>query len=134
MIKNSKLRMAIGALLGACAGMSLAMGILPMVLFKARIGDETTLTYLLSRYLPHTMLLWAMGGWSVTRTRGYLGGSMVLALTGLASGLLLMFAALNPAPKILAVGGVTGLIYGFLGGLLLARVLAAPSANEAEEE
>ncbi len=44
-----------------------------------------------------------------------------------------MFFALQPAPKILAVGGGAGLVYWFLGGLLLARLLTAPPTAEADE-
>ncbi len=134
MIKNPKLRAVVGAVLGACAGMSLCLSILPLVLYKAQIGDEATLTYLFSRFLPHTILIWAIGGWSVTRTGNSLGGATVLAITGFTSGIFLMFAALHPAPKILAVGGISGLVYGFLGGLLLARVLAPPPTTETEDE
>ncbi len=132
MIKNPILRALAGVLLGACASLSLTISILPMTLHQAGIGDETTLARLLSQYLPHAALIWAVGGWAVTRTGFAWGGGLVLGTTGLATGLFLMFAALHPAAKILAVGGVTGLIYGFLGGLLLSRLLAAPPAAERE--
>lgn len=133
MIKNPILRAAAGAILGACASLSLCLSILPLTLHQAMVGDEATLAVLLGRYLPHAALIWAVGGWAVTRTRFVLGGGLVLGATGLATGLFLMFAALHPAPKILAVGGVTGLIYGFLGGLLLARLLSPIPAEELEE-
>ncbi len=132
MIKNPKLRAVAGALLGACASLSLCLSILPLTLHQAGIGDETTLAMLLSRYLPHAALIWAVGGWAVTRTSFVLGGGLVLGATGLGTGLFLMFAALHPAAKILAVGGVTGLLYGFLGGLLLSRLLSPQPDGEEE--
>ncbi len=132
MIKNPKLRLLVGVVLGACAGVSLCLSILPLVLYKAQIGDETTLAQLLSRYLLHTALIWAVGAWAALRTGFVVGGGLVLGIAGLASGLFLMFAALHPAPKILAVAGVTGLVYGFLGGMLLVRVLIDPGGTETE--
>jgi hypothetical protein len=132
MIKNSKLRYLIGTLLGAGAGTSLCVSVLPLALFQTQIGDEITLTYLLSRYLLPFALIWAVGGMGVARIGFPLGGGLVLGVTGLATGLFLMAMALHPAPKILAVGGITGLIYGFLGGLLLGRVLQVPPAEEPE--
>jgi len=132
MIKNPKLRLLLGAVLSACAGMSLCLSVLPLVMFQAQIGDEVTLTYLFSKYLLHCALIWIIGGWGVTRINFPIGGGLVLAFTGLATGLFLVFAALHPTPKILLVGGVAGLIYGFLGGLLLGRVLQEPHANEEE--
>ncbi len=133
MIKNHRLRLLGGMVLGACAGASLCLSILPLVLYKAQIGDEATLALLLSQYVPHTALIWAAGAWAVSRTGIVLGSGLVLGITGLASGLFLMFAALHPAPKILAVGGVTGLVYGFLGGLLLSRLLMGPAAIAKEQ-
>jgi hypothetical protein len=133
MIRHPLLRAVVGAVLGACAGLSLCLSILPMVLHQASIGDEAVLALRLSHFMPHVALIWAVGGWAVSRTRVVLGGGLVLATTGLGAGLFLMFAALHPTPKILAVGGVTGLVYGFLGGLLLGRILA-PIPEDPEED
>ncbi|MCP4291364.1 MAG: hypothetical protein GY780_05960 [bacterium] len=132
MIKNPKLRALIGTVLGACAGMSLCVSVLPLVLFQTGIGDEITLTYLLSRYVLPCMAIWAVGGWAVTRTDSIIRGGVVLSLTGLACAMMLMVLALHPAWNILLVGGVTGLVYGFLGGLLIARILEAAPPNKAE--
>ena len=133
MIKHPLLRALLGALLGACAGLSLCLSILPMVFHQARIGDEAALALRLSHFMPHVALIWAVGGWAVSRTRVALGAGLVLATTGLGAGLFLVFAALHPAAKILAVGGVTGLVYGFLGGLLLGRILS-PLPDDPEED
>jgi hypothetical protein len=133
MFQNAKVRFVLSFVLGACAGLSLCVSVLPLVLFQAKIGDEATLAYLLTRFAPHVMLIWAIGGWAAARTGFVLGGGLVLGTTGLATGLFLMFAALHPSLKILAVGGVTGLLYGFLGGMILARVLAAPGPAEEDE-
>lgn len=132
MIKNTKLRLLIGAVLGAGAGASLCLSILPTVLFQAQVGDETTLAFLFSPYVIYIALIWVVGAWAVTRTGFVLGGGLVLGLTGLASSLFLVLIALHPAVKILAVAGLTGSIYGFLGGLLLSRVLTDTVPTDAE--
>lgn len=132
MIRHPLLRALVGVVLGACAGASLCLSILPLVLFQARIGDELTLTRLLSAFLPHVALIWAAGGWGAARAGFPLGSGVVLGVAGLASGLFAVSAALHVAPKILLVGGVTGLVYGFLGGLLLGRILARTAGDEAD--
>ena len=124
MIRHPRLRALTGVVLGASAGSSLCLSILPWALFQAGIGEELTLTRLLSAYLPHVALIWAAGGWGVARVGFSLGGGAVLGVAGLAAGLFAVSAALHVAPKILLTGGVTGLVYGFLGGLLLGRILA----------
>lgn len=132
MVRNPRVRLVLVVILCALAGMSLCLGILPMALSKAKIGDETVLLQLLSRFTPYVMLIWAIGGWGVFRTGFPLGSGIVLGLTGLSSGLFLVLVALHPAIKILAVGGITGLVYGFLGGLIVSRLAAAPSPEEEE--
>lgn len=133
MIRNSKLRVLVAVVLGATASASLCLSVLPLVMFQARIGDESTLAYLLSRFLPYLALIWAVGGWAVSRAGTTLAGGITLGIAGLASSLFLVAMALQPAPKILVVGGLTGLVYGFLGGLLLARLVAAPPVDGMDE-
>lgn len=129
MIRNPHLRALLGIVLGACAGASLCVSMLPLALYQARVGDEAVLARLLLAYLPHVALIWAAGGWGASRVAFPLGGGVVLGVAGLVSGMFAASAALHVAPKILAVGGVTGLVYGFLGGLLLGRVLAPVAAG-----
>ncbi len=83
MIRNPKLRALVGVVLGACAAASLTLSVLPLVLFQAKIGDESTLAYLLSRFLPHMALIWAVGGWAVSRATTVLAGAVTLGITGL---------------------------------------------------
>ena len=133
MIKNPRLRALVGMALGAAAGASLCLSILPLTLYQARIGDETVLARMLMPYVPHVAMVWVAGGWGAARVGFPLGGGAVMALAGLASALFAVWSALEPGAstmtvKILAVGGLTGLVYGFLGGLLLGRVLATPGA------
>ncbi len=132
MVPNPRIRLLITVVLAALAGMSLCLGILPLTLSKAGIGDETVLLKLLSQFTLYVMLIWAVGGWAVFRLAFPLGSGLILGLTGLASGIFLVLVALHPAAKILAVAGVSGLVYGFLGGLMISRLAAAPSVEEEE--
>ena len=134
MIRNKVARALVGALLGACTGLSLCLSILPLTLFQAGIGDEIVLARLLSQLVVPMVVIWTVGGWAVTRTGRAIAGGLVLGATGLSSGLFAVAMALQPAPKILAVGGITGLIYGFLGGLLLGRVLSPTADDETDDD
>jgi hypothetical protein len=134
MTNNIHIRRVIGILLGGFAGVSLCLSILPMVMEMIGVGDQTAVAYRLSPYIFQTALVWAAGGWSVTRTNAPLAGSMILGVVGLTSGIILAVYGLHTEAKIVAAGAFGGLLYGFLGGLILGRILALPSPVSKDEE
>lgn len=130
MFSNPVIRFLVAAVLGALTGVSLCIAILPLALQMAGIGDNAALSYYLSRLMVHAALVMGAGGLAVARTRHPLAGAPVLALTGLALAVYLVGVGLTSAPKPLVVGGLAGLIYGMLGGLILGRILAAPAVDD----
>jgi hypothetical protein len=134
MISNIHLRRVLGILLGGFAGVSLCVSILPMVMQMIGVGDQVAVAYRLSPYMLQTALVWAAGGWSVTRTAAPLAGSLIMGIVGLASGIILAVYGLHMEAKIVAAGAFGGLLYGFLGGLILGRILAVPSPADEDEE
>jgi len=104
-----------------------------MVIQMVGAGDQAAVAYRLSVFFPYAALVWAAGGWSVTRTAAPLAGALVLAVVGLVSGFLLAYYGLAPEPRLLISGAFAGLLYGFLGGLILGRILSAPPPAPAEE-
>ena len=134
MIRNTHLRRLLGALLGGLAGVSFCLSILPMVMHMIGAGDETAVAYRLSPYLVYTVLVWAAGGWSVTRTAAPLAGAVILAVVGLVTGLLLAWFGLDHGVRLFAAGALGGLFYGFLGGLILSRVAGIPPTDQESEE
>lgn len=133
MIRNIHLRRLLGLLLGGFAGISLCLSILPMVIQMIGAGDQTAVAFRLGSYFPYVALIWAAGGWSVTRTAAPLAGALTMAVVGLVSGLMLAYFGLAPEPRLLMAGAFAGLLYGFLGGLILGRILSAPPPAEMEE-
>lgn len=128
MIRHPLLRSLAGALLGAFAGTSLALSILPLVLRWGGLGDDLELIRALSRYVPHAAAVGAGGGWAAARTAFPLAGGIVMAVAGLAAALVVTAAGVAAAPGALLLAGVGGLVYGFLGGLIIARLLVPPPA------
>lgn len=134
MINNIHIRRVLGILLGGFAGVSLCVSILPMVMQMIGVGDQAAVAYRLSPYMFQVGLVWAAGGWSVTRTAAPLAGSFILGIVGLASGIILAVYGLHSEARIVAAGAFGGLLYGFLGGLILGRILTAPPPVTEDEE
>lgn len=131
MIRNPRIRFLLAFGLAGLAGMSFCVSLLPLTLYQAGIGDEMVLTRIFSGWLLPVMAVWSVGGWGLTRVPRQVAGALVLGLAGVLTGLVLGGGALHPSPKILGVSALTGLVYGFLGGLIIHRVAAAPRPEEA---
>jgi hypothetical protein len=134
MIRNIHIRRLLGIMLGGFAGVSLCVSILPMVMEMIGVGDQTAVAFRLSPYVFQAGLVWAAGGWSVTRTAAPLGGAFIMGIVGLASGIILAAYGLHHEARVVAAGAFGGLLYGFLGGLILGRVLAAPPSDAEAED
>ena len=134
MFSNRHVRWFLGILLGGLAGVSLCLSILPTLMAMIGAGDQSAIAYRLSPYVVYTALVWAAGGWSVTRAGVSMAGAFILAVVGLATGILLAWFGLGGEMRLLATGAFGGMVYGFLGGLILGRVLSAPPTGEAESE
>jgi len=130
MIRNPLLRFFVAFLLGGAAGFSLCVSILPVVLQLRGAGDVSALAYYLSRFLVPCALVWAMGGVSVARVRHLQAAGIIMAIVGGITGAGLVAVALAPVLDYMVVGGLAGLVYGYLGGLILGRVLALPIPRE----
>lgn len=125
MIRNMHIRRLLGILLGGFAGISLCLSILPMVVEMIGAGDQSAVAFRLSPYVFYVALVWAAGGWTITRTAIPLAGAVILAAVGLVTGIMLAYFGLDMGIRLLAAGAFGGLVYGFLGGLILGRVLCA---------
>ncbi|MBK7670190.1 MAG: hypothetical protein IPJ24_02195 [bacterium] len=130
MLRSPVARYALGVSLGALAGASLCLSVLPMGLQMAGYGSRLALGYYLSRYIPFAALVMAAGGWGVVRSRHPLAAMAVFSLAGLGTGLMLTGVALERAPRLMAAGAAAGWVYGLLGGLVLGRILAPPVVDE----
>lgn len=130
MIRNPLLRTLAALFLGGAAGVSLCVSVLPMILQLRGAGDASALAFYLSRYLVPSALVWAVGGVSVARVRHLQAAGIIMGLVGVVTGTGLVGLGLAPVLEYLVVGGLTGLIYGYLGGLILGRVLALPVPRE----
>jgi hypothetical protein len=69
---------------------------------------------------------------SAVRVAAPLPAAAVLGLVGVVSGVLLVAAGPGIALGPLALGAVSGAVYGGLGGLILGRVVAPPPSEGAE--
>ena len=129
MLRSLPARRALGASLGALAGASLCLSVLPLALQGAGYGSHLAIGAYLVRLAPMAALVMAAGGFGVVRARHPLPAAATFSLAGLATGLALAAWGLGREPRLLAVAAGAGWLYGLLGGLILGRVLAAPESG-----
>ena len=129
MLPSSRTRYATGLTLGALAGASLCASVLPLGLQWAGYGSHLAVSFYLSRLIWFAALVMAIGGVGVARSRHALEAVKVFSLAGLTAGAGLAALGLEAAPRLLALAGLTGWMYGLLGGLVIGRILAAPPAS-----
>ena len=132
MFANRHVRYLLGLVLGGCAGLSLTVSVLPVVLRLAGVGEELVLTRALAPLAPWAALMWAAGGISAARAGSPLAGAVILGLVGAAAAVMLVAFALALEPRSVLAAILAGGFYGALGGLIIGRVLA-PRIDDDED-
>jgi hypothetical protein len=121
-MKKGPLRVALGVILGGCAGLSLTTSILPLLVGSVS-GIETFFVRMqVAGYAAHTAILWALGGGATARWGGNKVGTVALGACGLLSGAWLSFFVLRASLPVASAGTLGALVYGVVGGLILGTV------------
>ncbi|HBA87503.1 MAG TPA: hypothetical protein DCZ75_05795 [Geobacter sp.] len=128
-LKKVRLRSVGAVLLGATAGVSFNATVLPTAVSSLGLTDEFSARWALGGYAVYTLMVWAVGAWTARRTGNTALGGAVLGLVGLVSGALLAGAAFGTGLSFLLAGGGSGLIYGGIGGMLIANSLQTPCGD-----
>lgn len=124
-IMSIKLR-AIGAtLLGSFAGLSLTTTIIPSALTTMLGMDTFSARWGLGGFAVYSMMAWAVGGWAAQRSGNKWLGAIILGLVGLVTGLLFTGVGLGSEMNLLLTAGGAALLYGAIGGLILADALCS---------
>jgi hypothetical protein len=122
-IKRIRLRPVGAVILGGFAGLSFNSTILPTVMSSFGVVDEFSARWELGGFAVYTIMVWSVGGWAARKTANPMAGGVILGLVGLVSGSLLTEAAIGSDLKLLAIGGVAGLLYGAIGGMMISSAL-----------
>jgi hypothetical protein len=130
MISKTPLRYLLGTFLGAMAGLSFCLSILPVALELVGAGDQAFLGMVLSRFAVYSALVWGVGGFSTARAGFLKAGMITMGLVGVTTGGLLVGLAIQASVSFLAAGILAGLFYGVVGGMVLGRILTPPVAEE----
>lgn len=118
---------AVGAtLLSSFAGLSLTSNIIPSALSMVGIQDSFTVRWALGGFAVYSMMAWAVGGWAAQKTGNKWLGAIILGLVGLATGLLFTGVGVGTNLKIMLAGGGAALLYGAIGGMIIADALQSP--------
>lgn len=122
---------AIGAtVLGSFAGLSLTTTIIPTAMTTMLGMDNFFARWGLGGFAVYSMMAWAVGGWAAQRTGSRMLGAMTLGVVGLSTGLLFTGVGIGTEQNLLLTGGGAGLLYGAIGGMILADALRNPPVDE----
>lgn len=134
MTSNRHVRYLLGIVLGGLAGFSFTISVFPSALGLSDARNVRLVAAAAAGMWPWLALVWAVGGWSVARLAARAGtpwmGGVILGLVGGASGIALAVLRIGAALWPLGMGLLAGAAYGFVGGWILGRVLAAPAPKE----
>lgn len=128
-IMSIKLR-AIGAtILGSMAGLSLTTTIIPTAMTTMTGMDTFSARWGLGGFAVYSMMAWAVGGWAAQRSGNKWFGAVVIGFVGLVTGLVFTGVGIGTEMNSLLTGGGVGLLYGAVGGLILADALCSPPVD-----
>lgn len=125
-LKRIKLRAAGATILGGFAGLSLTSNIIPSVMSYMGIIDSFSARWALGGYAVYSIMIWSMGGWAVQKIghKGY--GALTLGFVGLVSGMVFTGVAIGTQLNVLLIGGGAAMLYGGIGGMIIADALRNP--------
>lgn len=126
-MKRINFRSVGAVLLGGCAGLSLTASVIPTVMATLGLLDSFSARWALGGYAIYSVMAWAVGGWAARRTGSPAAGAVILGFVGMASGLLLTGKAIGTEMNLLLAGGLSGFVYGGIGGTLIGKALRDPS-------
>jgi len=132
-IWSIRLRPSVAVLLGGCAGLSLTATVLPEVLASAGINDSFSARIDLAGFAIYSVIWWAVGGWSAQRTGNAWLGGLVLGLVGCTSAAFFSAMTYGTGTQLLLASGGAGLVYGAVGGMLIAAALIEPKKSPAAD-
>lgn len=127
-MKRGILRVAVGAIAGACGAIGLALTIFPFVVGKVFPDLSIEALFGPDNSIMPLVVLWALGGGIVGWLGGIREGGLILGACGLLAGLTLSLITMPPVWNlaIVILGMLIGLIYGSTGGLIMGRVFPKP--------
>lgn len=125
-LKRVKIRAVGATILGGFAGLSLTSNIIPSVMSYMGIIDSFSARWALGGYAVYIVMIWAMGGWAVQKIGNKGFGALTLGAVGLVSGLVFTGMAIGTQMNALLVGGGAAMLYGAVGGLIIADALREP--------
>lgn len=121
---------SIGAtMLSSFAGLSLTSTIIPTALSYSGLMDDFSARWALGGFAVYSMMSWAVGGWAAQKTSSIKLGGIILGIVGLVTGLLFTGVGIGTDPKTLLIGGAAALLYGAVGGMIIADALRNPPAD-----
>jgi len=129
-IMSIKFRSIGATVLGGFAGLSLTTTIIPTALTTMVGMDTFSGRWGLGGFAVYSMMAWAVGGWAVQRTGSKMLGAIILGFVGVVTGLLFTGIGIGTEMNVIMTGGGAALLYGAVGGMILADALRNPPVNE----
>ena len=121
-MKKGPFRTAAGFCLGAFAGVSLTLTVLPFVLSLLLGANTMDVVFRVNDFALPMALVWAVVGAALGRVGGMRNGALLLGVCGALSGIILAAFGVEGNLATIGVSALGCLAYGAVGGLILGRV------------
>ncbi len=128
MMKNITVRVLLGVVFGAAAGMSMALTIFPYATSWLAPDIGYSFSIVLSMTLP-IISIWAVGGGVAGWQAQTVIGALALGGVGALSGGMLGVVVVEESSPLIAIGAFVGLAYGGVGGALIGYAFGSLSAD-----
>lgn len=125
-VMSIKLRPVGAVILGGFAGLSIISNIMPSAMQYTGVMDSFSARWGLGGYAVYSVMAWAVGGWAAQKTGSKKLGAIILGTVGLLTGLIFTGAGLGTEISMLLTGGGASLLYGAIGGMIIADALRNP--------
>lgn len=129
-IMTARLRTIGATILGSLAGLSLTSNIIPSAMEFAGIMDSFSARWDLGGFAAYSMIIWGLGARSAQKTGDKKIGALILGSVGLASGLIFTAVGIGMVPNLLLIAGAAALLYGAIGGMIIADAFRSPPIDE----
>lgn len=129
-ILTTKLRTVGAVLLGAIAGLSLTVNIIPTAMEYMGVMESFSARWAIGGFAIYSMIIWGIGARSVQKFGSKKLGAIMLGAVGCVSGLIITGVGINTDLNTLLIGGGVALLYGAIGGMIIGDAFRSLPVDE----
>jgi len=129
-IMTTKLRTVGAVILGAIAGLSLTVNIIPTAMEYMGVMENFSARWAIGGFAVYSMIIWGIAARSTQKIGSMKFGAIIMGSVGCASGLIITGVGIGTDLITLMIGGGVSLLYGAAGGMIIGDAFRSPPVDE----